>query len=465
LKNFLRVIAGPLLILCILIAALWMLAIELRHYHLRDFLRGLSEIPTGQIVAASLLTVLNYVILIGYDLIGIRYIQQPMPFRRVALASFLGYAVGNNFGTLLGGATIRYRLYTAWGLSSVDIIKLVFIVGWSFWIGVFALAGVSFILDPLTIDPQLHLPLRSTVPLGILFGSLAVGYLLLCAVRRRPIRFRNWEFVLPPPGLAMLQIGIAALDLFVAAAVLYVLMPSSISVGYLQFVSIFLFALVASLITQVPGGLAVLELIVVKSLNAPQPERVFVSLLAFRLIYFVIPLLMGLLALSLNELRLQRHHAGKVAAVLGQWSRFVAPRLLAFAVFVAGIILLFSGATPDTPGRIQLLKKFLPLPVIEVSHILGSVVGGLLLLLARSLQRRVETAYYLTVTLLIFGIVISLTKGFDYEEAMILSLMLAIFLPCRREFYRKGALFTDRFSVRWFVAIALVVSCTLDTSW
>jgi phosphatidylglycerol lysyltransferase len=103
----------------------------------------------------------------------------------------------------------------------------------------------------------------------------------------------------------------------------------------------------------------------------------------------------------------------------------------------------------------------LPLPVIEVSHLSGSVAGILLILVARGLQRRVETAYYATVALLLGGIVFSLLKGLDFEEAIVLAIMLAAFLPCRQHFYRRGALVTERLSVHWFVAITLVVACTL----
>ncbi|GIW83280.1 MAG: hypothetical protein KatS3mg105_5087 [Gemmatales bacterium] len=124
-------------------------------------------------------------------------------------------------------------------------------------------------------------------------------------------------------------------------------------------------------------------------------------------------------------------------------------------------MLLFSGATPAAHGRMRLIRDILPLPVVEVSHLLGSVAGMLLILLAHSVQRRIETAYYAVVALLSGGIVFSLLKGFDYEEAIILGVMLLIFAPSRGQFYRTGALFSRRFSASWFVAIGMAIACTM----
>jgi len=240
-----------------------------------------------------------------------------------------------------------------------------------------------------------------------------------------------------------------------------VLLPASMEVGYFHFLAIYLLALVAGVFSQVPGGLGVLELVILVLLAPSDPPLVVGSLLAFRAIYYLVPLAVGLVVLGVNELALHRRHVGKLVGVLGRWTTFVAPRVLALTVFVAGVVLLFSGATPAAQGRLGLLREVLPLPVIELSHLLGSIAGILLILLAHSLQRRIETAYYAVAVLLVGGIAFSLLKGFDYEEAVILGIMLLVILPCRGHFYRKGALLTERFSPGWFAAIGLVTACTL----
>ncbi|QDU92529.1 bifunctional lysylphosphatidylglycerol flippase/synthetase MprF [Lignipirellula cremea] len=460
-KKLLQTLMGPAIILTMVLGSLWLLHRELRDYHLHDFLQSLAGISSLQIGIALGLTVLNYGILLGYDLLGIRYIGHPMRLGRVGLASFLGYAVGNNFGTVLGGSTIRLRLYTAWGLSSVEIVKLVLMLSLTFWVGLFALSGLVFLVDPLTIPAKLHLPFSTTMPLGFLFGGLAVGYLVLCATRRAPVKIWRWEFTPPGVGLSLAQFAIAALDLMVGAAVLYVLLPQELEIGYGHFLTIYMLALAAGLISQAPGGLGVIELVILVMLDPADPSRVMGSLLAYRAIYYLFPLTMGLLVMAANEAMMLRRHWGTAASLISQGAALAAPRILAVTVFVAGVLLLVSGATPSGEGRLRLLRGLLPLPVIEFSHLLGSIVGVLLILLARGLQRRIETAYFAALALLLGGIAFSLLKGFDYEEALVLGVMLVCFLPCRRNFYRHGALLTERFTPAWLLTIGLVIGCTV----
>ncbi len=172
----------------------------------------------------------------------------------------------------------------------------------------------------------------------------------------------------------------------------------------------------------------------------------------------MIPLLFGLLALGLHELSLHGTMAQRAIGALGNLMSAIGPRILSVSVFGAGLILLFTAASPPPVGRMELVGRWLPLAVIELSHFLAGAVGVLLLILALGLQRRIETAYFLTAGLLGLGAVLSLSKGLGYEEALTLSLLLAVFLPSRSSFYRKDALITERFTLRWVVSfiVALV---------
>ncbi len=443
-----------------LVGALWLLHNELKQYDLKDFLNGFAEIPAPHLWLAVALTVLDYLILVGYDILGVKYVGRPMHLAKVALGSCLGYAVGNIFGTLFGGSSIRHRLYSSWGLSAVDIVKLLLILGVTSWIGLFALAGFVFIWEPLEIPSQLFLPVSNTRPLGIVLASLAIGYLALGAMRRTPVKIWKWDFTPPPLGLLLMQYLVATLDLLVASSVLYVLLPETVATGYWQFLVIYLVALAAAFITQVPGGLGVLELVIIALLNPSEPPSVMGALFAYRAIYYLGPLAVALVLLGGHEISLPGKSAQTAFGQLGKWTPVIAPRVMAFTVFLAGATLLFSGATPAAEGRMALVRRMLPLPLIEVSHFVGSLIGVMLLILARGLQRRIETAYYLTIALLVGGIMASLLKGFEYEEAIILGVMLAVFVPCKRHFYRKGALLTERFTPRWIIAILGVLACT-----
>src|SRR4051812_48207786 len=129
--------------------------------------------------------------------------------------------------------------------------------------------------------------------------------------------------------------------------------------------------------------------------------------------------------------------------------------------FLAGVVLLFSGATPAAAGRLALINRLLPVGLIETSHFAGSVLGAALLLLSQGLARRIDTAYMLTVFAMIAGIAASLLKGADYEEALILAAILLVLWRARPAFDRRGALFDTRFSPRWITAVVAAVGASL----
>jgi len=454
--RYARAAIAPVFVLVVLFAALWLLRQQLHDYHLRDFLDGLRSIPTRDLVWAVVLTIINYGILISYDALGLWYVRHPMSFGRVALASFLGYAVANNFGLLLGGSTIRYRLYSTWGLSAGQIFRLIFLLAVTFWVGLFGLSAVVFLVDPLEIPAAMHMPFRTTRPLGVVLLVVTAAYFLWCGWRRRPVRRGRYELSPPPLRLAAVQLGVSSIDLLVAAAILYVLLPDSLNITYGKFVAVYLLALVATFLTQVPGGLGVLELVVLTLLSPDQPERLVGSLLAYRLIYFLTPMMIGLLLLAAHEIALQRRRLAMAMGVLGRWTPDIAPKLVAASVFLAGTIMLVASATPLSAERIEWLAARLPLWLVEASHVCGAVAGMALLMLSRSLMRQLAAAYPWTVAVLASSIVLSIVRRAGIEEAIALAIVLAAVLPCRHYFFRPDRLFGDRLSARWLTAVTMV---------
>ena len=132
----------------------------------------------------------------------------------------------------------------------------------------------------------------------------------------------------------------------------------------------------------------------------------------------------------------------------------LAPRAISALVFLAGVLLLMSGATPSASGRLDALNALLPLPFIEISHFAASLAGGALLLLARALQRRLDAGWQLAVVLLALGAFLSLFKGWDVEEASLLGMSCLALLPLRKQFYRRSSLLWEPFSHSWVAAIA-----------
>lgn len=450
---------GPLLGLLLFAVALWMIHRQLAAYHYQDIARAVSEIPPDRLVMALILTAANYSILTGYDLLAFQYIQRPLEYSKIARASFIGYAFSHNIGfSMIAGSTIRFRLYSVWGLSALEVAKIIVFVVATFWLGLFSIGGVVFIFEPMLLPARLHLPFATARPLGILLLIPVLGYFIGSFFFHRPVRIRDWEFSLPPPRLSLEQILLASADWGVAGGVLYVLLPPGEVPSYPIFLGIFLLAQIAGLISQVPGGLGILETIILLLLSPSVPAvSIAGALLLYRAIYYFLPLGLAALLLGLHEFFERKEEVRRLSRAFGAWIPGMVPQLFAFTVFIGGTVLLFSGATPPVAARMRWLSDLLPGPLLALSHLLGSLVGLALLLLARGLQRRLDDAYLLTSALLGAGVLFSLLKGLDYEEATALGLILAALLPCRRYFYRRASLLSERFTPGWISAISLIL--------
>ena len=430
----------PLLILALFALALRALQDTLSHYRYHDVVAYVSSLRADQIILAAVLTLLGYLVMTGYDTLAFRYIRHPLPYRKIALASFIGYAFNNNVGLSgLVGGSLRYRLYTAWRLSAVEIAKVIAFCTISFWLGFVLLGGTFFIVAPPEVPSAVHLPFHSVRILGLLLLLPAVVYLAWIAVRRRPIQIRQWEFDLPTLGVFGAQVVISAIDWIIAAGVLYILLPDSLPLTFVHFLGIFLLAQIAGVISNVPGGLGIFEAVSLLFL-APffSASAILGALVAFRVIYYLLPLFLATLLLATHEIIEKREGVARAWRIFGRWAPGIAPQVLAFVTFVGGAVLLFSGATPTLGSRVRWLRPLVPLPLLEISHFFGSLAGGALLILARGLQRRLDAAYHLTVAVLSAGIVLQLFKGADYEEAIILGIMLFALVASRRHFYRKA---------------------------
>ncbi len=452
----------PLIALVLFVAALWVLHDDLRHVHYHHILAQLKAIPGTHVLSALGLTALSYMVMTGYDRLAISYIGHPLETAKVALASFISYAFSNTIGlSLLTSASIRYRLYSAWGLTAEEIARLVAFTTLTFWLGIVTIAGLVFIAEPMAMPVLGTIAIHTVRPVGLLFLLLVFSYILAVSFRKKSLVFRNWELRLPSLRLAGAQLLVGSIDWALAGCVLFVLLPEQAGFSFFQFLGIFLLAQVAALISHVPGGLGVFESMILLSAPNIPAEDLISSMLVYRAIYYLLPLAVAALLLGVNELVEKKSLLKKAAHHVDRWWGVMVPNLMAATTLICGTVLLFSGATPMEPGRLHWLYRILPLPVIELSHLLGSLIGVCLLLLARGLQRRIDAAYVLTAVFLAIGCVLSLLKGLDYEEALLLGLMLLALLPCRRHFYRRASLFQDSLSLGWGVMIVLVLASSI----
>ena len=453
----------PVLMLLVFILALWSVYHQLHGFKWHDLLAQIRQMPASRVWTALLLTLTGYLIMTGYDTLALRYIRHPLSYGKSALAAGLGYALSNNVGfSMLAGASIRYRIYSAWGLSAIEITQIVLFVSTTLWLGFFGLSGAVFLLDPATLPASLHLPFGSTRALGVLLLSFMLVYIGLTLFYKKSFTIKEWQFTLPSWRLAGGQLVVAVADWLLAGAVLYALLSPAGRIPYLRFMAIFLLAQLAGLVSQVPGGLGVFESVML--LLAPpflDPTLLPGPLIVFRGIYYFLPLLCATIILGIEELLQQQTFINRARLLAVDVLNSLFVPTLSILVFFTGAILLISGALPAETERLLSIDKFVPLIFLEASHFLGSLIGMCLLLLARGLQLRLDAAYLLSLVLLALGVAASLLKGLQYEQALILALVFILLLPNRRLFFRRASLFSERFTAGWIAAIAVVTIASI----
>ncbi len=285
-------------------AAVWLIQHKLSAISLDDLLANLFGISFVWVLAALGFSVASYLALSGYDFLGFRVLGRLLSYPKVLLASFVGFAFSHNLGfALVSGGSVRYRIYSSFGVPLVEIALVTAFGGLTFGIGATVLAGSILALFPLTMAEMVDLPSEYLLFTGWGMLTLAAGYVLLPYVLRGKVRFAGLELGLPMPGATLMQIVIAAIDLTLAAAALNALMPDGAGVTFAYFVGAFVLATTAGILSHVPGGLGVFESVLLLLLPDMPAESLFASMIAFRVIYYLVPLALAALLLAGHEAR------------------------------------------------------------------------------------------------------------------------------------------------------------------
>jgi uncharacterized membrane protein YbhN (UPF0104 family) len=222
--------------------------------------------------------------------------------------------MSHNFGWLMGGTASRFRLYSAWGFSPLEIVKLFAILGLTFAVGFCTLGGFVFTTDPLPLPDDLrhalaraHLPLKSTFWLGPICLATLGLYLVACALHEQlPLRGRWIE--LPKLRLTVLQMLVPTVDLLLYSSVIYVLLPPDATISFWRFANVGLIALGLGIVSHVPGGLGVIEAVVLELVPSVDSAQLIGTLIVFRVIYYLLPLTVAAALLGAHELLSHQHH-------------------------------------------------------------------------------------------------------------------------------------------------------------
>jgi phosphatidylglycerol lysyltransferase len=443
--------------LAVAVLALFVIGRFLNSVRLADVERAVAATQLWRVGVALGLTAASYALLTLYDWFALRTIGRPLPWRTASFASFTSYALSHNLGfAWLTGGSARWRAYSAAGLDLADVARVTVLASANFWGGTVLLAGLSLLLPG---PHHLHMGhvLRS------LTGAILVAIVLLPFVLRfAGIRAIGWGRVaVPLPSMAVMgaQLLVSTLDLLCASTALFILIPGAASLGFGGFFFAYAAAIILGLITHVPGGLFVFEAAIL-ALVPYQPHALLASLLLYRLIYYILPLLAALGLLLAPARERMAAYAGAARAAVGAIGWSTAPAVCALGVFGAGLVLLLSGALPPIGVRMHMLRDLIPLPLVELAHFTASLAGIALVLLAPAVQARLRSGFLLARALLLAGTLLSLLKGFDFEEAGIMLFCAAVLQIARPSFYRRAGLAGAPIGDWWWAAAlgALVLS-------
>ena len=455
----LRTIIGPAVTVVVFIVAIFVLRHSIHEIALADVLDEWRRMPASALLIAITLTAANYLLLTLYDVLALRYVEIKLPYRRIAPISFSAFAIGHNLGIpSLSGGSIRYRAYSLAGLSTVQIATVIGFVSVTFGMGASLLVGASLSVEPQATLAVLGLPEPVLRGIGAALIAAPLLYVVWTLLSRAPVRIRNWTLTTPTPAFAILQLLLSVVDLSLLATVLYVLLPSDLGTSFVSLLGAFLLAIGAGALSNVPGGLGVFESVLVLLLHSTATAPLLGAVFAFRLIYYVGPLMLALTMIVTQALATHRNRLRHVTRIGGGLLRGLAPQAAGMVVFLSGAALILGGSLPIESDRMALLNNLVPLAILELSHSVSSAIGVALLVLSRGLFRRLRGAYQATIGLMATAFVLTFVKGPTIEYAIIVAVAGAVLWLARGEFYRGAKLLDQRFTVGWVLSFAMVIT-------
>jgi uncharacterized membrane protein YbhN (UPF0104 family) len=270
-------------------------------YGVAEIVRSVRSVPASSLVETGAYTAASYLCLTGFEWLGTRYIGRSFSYRRVAFVSFVSLALAHSIGFAgLSSGAIRYRFYGRWQVPAADVAKLVVFSGVTVALGLLAFGGATLVLDPSSLAGLTRLPPLAFRLLGV--GCLVTvgAYVVLSVKRPDPLRARQWTLEIPPAWIALAQVLLGSVNYLCISAALHAALRPLTDVSLAEVAGAYVAANVLTIASHVPGGLGVIEGMVLYLI--PSKSSLIGSVIAFRAVYYFIPLALGLLLFAVAEL-------------------------------------------------------------------------------------------------------------------------------------------------------------------
>jgi uncharacterized membrane protein YbhN (UPF0104 family) len=284
----------------------WLLVRQARTIEWEDVLDAIRALPATALLAAAALAACSFALYSTYDLLGRHLTRHRLGTGTVMGVTFISYAFNLNLGSLVGGVAFRYRLYSRLGLANDTITRVLGFSMLTNWLGYLVVAGAAFCFWPMTLPPDWKIDSEGLRILGAVLLMVALAYLVLCATSRgREWRVRGHELRVPGLAMALLQLAMSCANWSLMGGVIWFLLQGQVE--YTQVLAVLLVAAVAGVVTHVPAGLGVLEAVFVALLSHEVPQaQLLGALLAYRGLYYLLPLGVATLGYLVTEARARR---------------------------------------------------------------------------------------------------------------------------------------------------------------
>ncbi len=465
-KRFARHLPALLGVL-LLVGAIYVVQREFRNLKLADIKAALAAIPRSSLAMGAAWTVLSYGVLTFYDRLGTVYAGHKVRYRRVAFASFCAYALSHNLGfAAVSGAAVRYRLYSHWGLSPVQIAKVVGFCSLTFGLGGLVLGGCILFFEPMSLPyfPSI-LPLWAFYAIGGVMWAVVAAYVIVSKLAGT-IRLRGHEFSLPDWRMAVVQVTLASVDVALTASIFYTLLPPAPGLIFLRFLACYLASYTAGLLTNLPGGIGVFDAAMLIGLEPYlPPPTILGAIVVFRLYYYIVPLFLAGTMFAGNEILLRGGallkggRAGRATLALGRLSEpDFAVGAATGTVALCGALLLSLGVLDDRPDFSWIDPDFAD-AAASAGQFVPSLIGAALMVLAAGLSQRVRLAWGATIGLLLLATGYTAAQGDQVWIPAVLALCAVLVAPFRDAFYREARIFTHTLQAQVLVPLFALAAC------
>lgn len=306
--------------------AAFMIWRQLAKYDLQDLKDALLSIPNRNLLYAGAASFAGYVALSSYDFLALKYIRHKLSTWKWVFAGFIGFAVSNNAGhAIVSGGAIRYRLYTRWRIKAEEIVRMVTFSGFTYLVACCFLIIVGYLITPDHAfgEGSASKITTSLVALGSLIFLVVYFTLSFCYTQKLDIK--GVKFAMPRPKMAIAQVLIGSVDILMASLVLYFTLIHFINIPFNTFIGAFIIAQILGVYSQVPGGLGVFELVFSNIIpGAENQAMLFGALIAYRIIYYLLPLIVsGIVLFSYEGYLAYRHKKMREERRLVRLKRFL----------------------------------------------------------------------------------------------------------------------------------------------